>query len=103
MASTVAVIKNGGMPMSRKPRDRAGRVVGVQRAEHRVPGQRGLDGDFGRFQVADLADQDLVGILPQNGPQALGERVADRGVDRHLHDAVDVVLDRVFGRDQLVL
>ena len=43
-----------------QPRDRAGGVVGVQRAEHHVPGERRLHGDLGRFQVADLADQDLV-------------------------------------------
>ena len=54
-----------------QPRDRAGRVVGVQRAEHHVAGERGLHGDLGRFQVADLADQDLVGVLPQDGPQAV--------------------------------
>ena len=83
--------------------DRAGRVVRVQRAEHHMTGQRRLYRDLGRFDVANLAHQDPVRILPQDGPQALGERVADRGVDRHLHDAVDVVLDRVFGRDQLVL
>jgi len=49
------------------------------------------------------ADQDLVGVLPQDGPQALGKRVADRSVDGHLDDAVDVVFDGIFGRDQLIL
>ena len=78
MASSVAVIRNGGTPMSRSRVTVAGGVVGVQRAEHHVPGQRRLDGDFGRFQVADFADQDLVRVLPQDRPQALGERVADR-------------------------
>ena len=86
-----------------EPRDRAGCVVRVQRAEHRVPGERGLDGDFRRLQVANLADQDLVGILPQNGPQAGGKRVADVRVDRDLDDPFHVVFDRIFGRDQLVL
>ena len=85
-----------------QPRDRAGGVVGVQRAEHRVPGERRLHGNFGRFHIANLADQDLVGVLPQDRPQALGERVADRSIDGDLDDAVDVVFDRVFGRDDLV-
>ena len=40
-------------------------AVGVQRAEHKVSGERGLDGDFGGFKVADFADQDDVGILAQ--------------------------------------
>ena len=30
-----------------------------------MAGERGLHGDLGRFQVANLADQDLVGVLPQ--------------------------------------
>ncbi len=63
-------------------RDRAGRVVGVQRAEDEVAGQRGLHGDFGRLQVANLTHQDPVGILPQDGPQAIRKRVADFRVDR---------------------
>ena len=79
-----------------------GRVVGVQRAEDHVPGERRLHGDLGRFQVADLADQDHVRVLPQDGPQAGGEGDVDVGVDRALDDAVDVVLDRVFGGDDLV-
>ena len=82
--------------------DRARRVVGVQRAEHHVAGQRRLHGDLGRFQVADLADQDLVRVLPQDGTQGRGERQADLVIDRALDDAVDVVLDRVFGGDDLV-
>ena len=38
-----------------------------------MPGERGLDRDFGGLQVADFANQDFVGVLPQDGPQALGE------------------------------
>ena len=100
--STVAVIKNGGMPMSRSRVIVLGASLVCSVLNTSVAGERGLHGDLGRFQVANLADQDLVGVLPQDGPQAVGERVADRGVDRHLDDAVDVVLDRVFGGDQLV-
>ena len=62
-----------------------------------------MDGNFGRFQIADFADEDDVGVLPQNRPQAGGERDADFVVDRDLNDAVDLILDRVLGRDQLVL
>ena len=36
-------------------RDRAGRVVGVQRREDEVPGERRLGGDAGRLVVAHLA------------------------------------------------
>ena len=65
IASTVAVIKNVGTPMSFEPRDRARRVVRVQRAEHQVTRERRLHGDLGRFQIANLAHQDLVRVLPQ--------------------------------------
>ena len=85
-----------------QPRDRTRGVVGVQCAEYHVAGQRRLHGNLGRLQVADFAHQDFIRILTQDRPQALGERVADRLIDRHLHDAVDVVLDRILGGDYLV-
>ena len=50
--------RKGSTPMSIRRVSADGRVVGVQRAEHQVAGQRGLDGDLGRLRVADLADQD---------------------------------------------
>jgi hypothetical protein len=31
--------------------------------EYEVTSQRGFDGDFSRFEVADFADQNNVGIL----------------------------------------
>ena len=40
-------------------------VVGVQRGEHQVAGERGLDRDLRGLEVADLADHDDVGVLPQ--------------------------------------
>ena len=41
--------------------DRARRVVGVQGREHQVAGERRLNRDDRRLQVADLAHQDDVG------------------------------------------
>ena len=67
-----------------------------------MAGERGLHGDLGRLHIANLPHQDPVGILPQDGPQAGGEGVADLGIDRHLDDPVDVVFHRVFGGDQFV-
>ena len=46
--------------------DGAGGVVGVQRAEDQVAGQRRLHGDFGGFLIADFADQDDVRVLTQH-------------------------------------
>ena len=43
------------------------RAVGVQRGQHQVTGQRGLDRDLGGFLVADLADHDHVRVRAQEG------------------------------------
>ena len=55
-------------------RDGARGVVGVQRGEDQVAGERGLDGDLGRLEVADLADHDDVGILADDVAQARWRR-----------------------------
>ena len=34
-----------------------------------MAGQRGLDGVFGRFQVADFADEDNVRVVAEDAPQ----------------------------------
>ena len=79
----------------------AGRIVGVKRGEDEVAGERSLDGDLRRFQVARFPDHDAVRVLPQKGPQGARESQPDRLVDRHLLDALDFVLDRLLGREQL--
>ena len=77
--------------------DRARRVVGVQRREHEVAGQRGLDRDFRRFEVADFADEDDVGVLPQKGSQGRREVQPDVLAHLHLIDAWQIELHRVLG------
>jgi hypothetical protein len=67
-----------------------------------VAGEGGLDGDLRRLEIANLADEDLVRILPQDRTQARRERDADVGVDRALNDAVDLILDRIFAGDDFV-
>ena len=77
--------------------DGAHRIVGVQGREHQVPGQRGLGGDLGGFQVTNLADHDDVRVLAQQGAHAVGEPQPDGGHDLHLVegrlDQFDGVLD----------
>jgi hypothetical protein len=53
----------------------------VHRGEHEVPGLRGLDGGHGRISIADLADEDHVGVLPQHLLQGRGVGL---GVRTHL-------------------
>ena len=67
------------------------------------PGVGRLAGDRGGLLVADLADHDDVGVLPQDRPQAGGEGLAGLGVDLHLGDVVEVVLDRVLDGDDVLL
>ena len=82
--------------------DGAGGVVGVQRTEHEVPGQRRFDGDLRGLEVADLAHEDAIRVLPQEGAERFVEGHAHGVVHLHLHDAFDVVLHRVFGGQELV-
>ena len=57
----------------------------------------GFDGDFGGFEVADLADHDDVRVLTQKRTQGLGEIQPLLGIDVDLVDALHVDLHRVFG------
>ena len=76
---------------------RAG-VRGVERRHHEVAGQRRLDCDARGFDVADLADEDRIGVLAQDRSQTVGERQAGRLVDLDLVDRRDDVLDRILDR-----
>ena len=76
--------------------DRARRVVGVDGRKHEVPRQRGLHRDLGCLAVADFADHDDVGILPQDRAQSGCESQPDLGVDLRLPDPVHGIFHRVF-------
>jgi hypothetical protein len=58
-------------------RDGGDGVIGVQRRQHQVAGERGLQGQLGGLGVADLADQDDVGVLAQDAAQPAGEGETD--------------------------
>ena len=77
--------------------DGGGRVIGVQGGKHQVAGERGFHGDFRRFKVANFADQNDVGVLPQEGAQRRGEIQPDLILHLHLVDARQLEFDRVFG------
>ena len=92
---------NGSTPMSVNRVTHRRRIVGVQRREHEVAGLRGLHRDLRGLRVADLADQDDVGILPQDRAQRARERQLDLLVDLRLVDAGDLILDRILDRDDV--
>ena len=66
---TELATRNGSIAHVHQTVDAARRVVGVQRREHEVARERRLDGDRRRLAVADFADEDDVGVLPQERPQ----------------------------------
>ena len=66
---------------------RAGRVVRVQRRQHEVTGERGLDRDVRGLEVADLADEHDVGVGAQDRAQRGRERQPGAVVHLHLVDA----------------
>ena len=57
-----------------QPPDGAGRVVGVKRGEHQMPGERRLDRHLRRLGVADFAHHDDVGVLAQQRAQRAARR-----------------------------
>src|SRR5204862_5647674 len=67
--------------------DRAHRVVGMERGEDEVAGERGLDRDLRRLAVADLADEDDVGILAHDRSQRGAEGETGALVHLDLYDA----------------
>ncbi len=95
----------GGREELDHPADRLGGVGRVHGREDEVARLGGCERRFGRLGVAELADQDHVGVLAQTAAQGLGER---GGVepDLTLVDDAAVVgmddLDRVFDRDDVL-
>ena len=63
---------NGSRPMSTSRVIEDDRAVGVQRGEDQVAGQGGPHGQLGGLGVADLADQDDVGVLAQHAHAGRG-------------------------------
>ena len=102
MQSRALPTRNGSTPISISRLGVAGGVVGVQGGEHQVPGQGGLDGDGGCLPVPDLTDQHDVGVGPQDRSQRGGEGHARLDIDLDLVDPVELVLDGVLDRDDVL-
>src|SRR5581483_6601209 len=78
-------------------------VVGVDGGEHQVTRKRRLNRYLRRLGVANFANQNLVRIVAQNRSQAAREGQSLLLVYGNLRDAANLVLDRIFNRDDLVL
>ncbi len=88
-------------PHVEQPVDGGRGVIGMERGEDEVPGQGGLDGDLGGFEIADLPDHDDIGVLPEERSQGGGEVKADVLVHLDLVDAHEVVFNRILGRHDI--
>src|SRR6266404_1924592 len=77
-------------------------VIGVDRSKNQVTGERRLYGDLRGLVIADFAHHDLVGIVAQNRPQAARKGQALLLVNGNLRDSADLILDRIFNRNDLV-
>ena len=75
----------------------------VQRGQYEVSGQSGLDGDSRGVGVADLADEDHIRVLPQDGLETAGEGDPGLLVDLDLVDPGHGVLDRVLDGHDVAL
>src|SRR5579864_5938506 len=83
--------------------DNIGYVIRVDRCEYQMTSEGGLNGDLRRFLVADFANHDFVGVVPQDRPQASGKSEALLLVHRNLRDAANLVFDGVFYGDEFVV
>ena len=100
-ASSVAVIRKGSRPRSTSRVIALGASFVCTVANTVCPVRLASTATWAVSRVADLPHQDHVRILAQHGAQDARVGDADVLVDRHLDDALDVVLDRVLDGDDL--
>ena len=70
----------------------------MERRQHEVTSERGLDGDAASLQVSNFSQHDDVGVLTKERFQRRGEAHPDVGSHQHLVDAKEVVFNRVLRR-----
>src|SRR5262249_25893698 len=73
----------------------------MQRGEDPVSRQRGMKCSYSRVRIAYFADQNDVWILPEDRSQRPGKGKACLFINRHLADAVHLVFDWIFDRDNV--
>ncbi len=85
--------------------DRLRRIEGVQRREDEVAGLRSLKRDLCRVRIAQLADEDDVGVLPQHAAERLREALRVEADLSLVDDAAAIAmedLDGIFDGDDVL-
>jgi hypothetical protein len=77
-------------------------IVRMDCRKHQMPGQRRVDRNLRRLRIADLADKNLVRVMPQDRPQPARKRQPLLLIHRDLRDPPYLVLDGVLNRNDLV-
>src|SRR5699024_4681125 len=71
--------------------------------QHQVTRLGSLDGNFGRFQIANLTDHDDVRVLAEKSAQGGGEIHAGPEVEVDLIDSRHVDFDRILDRRDIAV
>ena len=86
---------------SQETLNRAGRDRRMQGGEHEMAAIGGTNRSDCGFGIANFANHDHIGRLPQNGAKQVREFYADLGIHLRLANAGDRVFDRIFDRVEL--
>ena len=68
-----------------------------------MTGQRGLNGNLGRFQIPDFPHHHHIRILTQDGTKPSGKSHVHLGVDLGLAYPLKIVFDRIFNRQDIAI
>src|SRR6266568_7751013 len=82
-------------------RDRARRIIGVERSKNQMARKRRLNCNLSRLQITRFSNHDAIRILPQEVAQNSSKGQADAFIHRHLHDSLKIVLNGLLSSDQL--
>jgi hypothetical protein len=85
-------------PQIEQSGDRAGGIIGMQRSQHKMPGECRLYCHLCSFEVANFADHDDVRVLPHQCPDARSETQIDARLHLKLIECRLDHLDGVFNR-----
>src|SRR5207249_7521480 len=85
-----------------KPPDHVDDDICVNSRENQMARESRLNSDLRCFLVANLANHDLVRIVTQNRTQSTREGQTFLLVDRDLSNAMQLILNRVFNRDDFI-